>query len=251
MLLKELCPELRAEVESIWRQAWKWGLADLSFRPFCSWPITNCQARQEQGHLVKAQTESSCVGRGWDARRLFQKCCCELVKSWADTGLNEAADWQVHTWTCVSGQEEATVDFFLSRQQSDKSDHIHRRTNCIFDINICFLFFIYLYLILSIVLKFSICARTNWNKIFCSSVNDGGLINNFFVWTWISRADNWLTWLNTTNTTDIEILSRPLEATGVCPSPRTSEHSFYTQPEQQHLCSVILVIRLLIVQYVM
>lgn len=37
-----------------------------SFRPLCSWPIINCQARQGDGLQVKPQTESSCVGQNWD-----------------------------------------------------------------------------------------------------------------------------------------------------------------------------------------
>lgn len=195
MLLKELCPELRAEVDSIWTHAWEWGSAGSSFRPFCSWPITNCQAKQGEGHWVNPQTESKLR---WSELRctktLFKEICCEPVKSWPNTLLIKLL-----TEGCISkpvfGQGETTgtssyLDCSLMRLITEEQ--------CIFDLSnshLCFSFKNNYNSFTSTDIQHLCQNRLKWNvslkckwwwfgrQLLCTSL--------------IFRVDNRLTWLKT------------------------------------------------------
>lgn len=136
MLLKEMCPELSAEVDSIWtrvrahRHTHIYKSVDETmvsfFRPFCSWPIINCQARQRGGVLLKPQTDQQLC---WSERRhmlvlLVELFFCEIMKSQADTRLKAADVWlccgtdlNTSVWT---GKNHTKSDFCSFRQSHQR-----------------------------------------------------------------------------------------------------------------------------------
>lgn len=71
---------------------------------------------------------------------------------------------------------------FVPESPPSQQEQIVFLTGC--DPHLCFCFLI------SVALKYQICARTKRNEIFCSCVNHGGPVNNLTVWLLISRAGN-------------------------------------------------------------
>lgn len=148
MLLKELCPELRAEVDNIWpctedeHSHSFWGSTRSFSWPFRSWPITHCHSSRENEASDGQQLF-------WPALKLTPSqlilVCYEVKKEKKKLSHHEA-DLKGGTGANLKlkgGKNERGFDF-SSGKLFNYTDHIFsphsQSTNCIFDFSVIYMF---------------------------------------------------------------------------------------------------------------